>query len=86
VSCHLRHPEARADHIREQSAKRGHLLENGSWRWPFGWVVFLYQKDGTVRGRDARTYEEAVQIRDDEMFGDFAMIDYEKAWIVMKQC
>ena len=82
---HLRHPEARVDVIRAKAAERGQIrLSDGRWRWPFGWAVFFYQDDGTVRARDAKTYEEAVAIRDDEMFGDFAM-DYTKAWIVQKR-
>lgn len=85
---HLRHPEARHDAIRAKAAERSASairLSDGRWRWPFGWAVFLYQADGTIRGRDAKTYEEAIAIRDDEMLGDFAEVEYTKAWIVQKR-
>lgn len=85
---HLRHPEARHDVIRAKATERSAnaiRLSDGRWRWPFGWVVFLYQADGTTRGRDANSYEEAVAIRDEEMFGDFAEVEYTKAWIVQKR-
>ena len=83
---HLLHPEARADLIRDKAAERAQIrLSNGTWRWPYGWLVILYQENGTRRFRDAKTYEEAVLIREEEMLGDFAAVDYEKAWIVMKK-
>ena len=78
MSRHL-HPEARAEIIRANASKR--IEETRPKPDAFtGYLVMLFASTGARHGRDVKTYNEAVVLRDQEMRSG----DYFKAWIFQK--
>lgn len=55
-------------------------LQGHGWHWPFGWLVVLIDPDRSKSFRNARSYEDAKRIRDEELDEG----DFEEAWIRMK--
>jgi len=74
------HPEEVHARLRERSVAE---MPKVGWHWPFGWLLVLWNPDGTKRFLDISrnaTYEDAVRERDQELeFGD-----YEGATLIRK--
>ena len=73
------HPEARAEIIRSNAAKRAEETRPKADAFT-GYLVMLFGTNGSRHGRDVKTYVEAVAVRDQEMRSG----DYFKAWIFQK--
>ena len=77
---HLLHPEARAAIARATLDKRNAEIREKCKTPGFGYVVVFYTAVGARHAEDARTYGEAVDLRDREM----ATGNYEKSWLIAK--
>lgn len=80
---HTVHPDAKLDAIAEkvEALREARPLPSKAWRWPYGFVLMLWEPNGTRHAYDvAGDYEDAASKRDQEM----ATGRYEKAWLFQK--
>ena len=79
------HPEGRHDLLREKARRESEVrVPPSGWHWQYGWLIILVEHNGVKHYRDTHsraTYEEAVRIRDEELYEDDR---YEKAWLIQK--
>lgn len=65
-----RHPEARAELIKSAAEERLESSTPDSWRWPLGWRIRLFGRDGSIHTRDTSartTYREARSALEEEL-------------------
>ena len=77
---HLLHPEARAEQARARLEQRNAEIRERLKTPGFGYLVLLYTTAGARRAEHARTYGEAIDLRDREMASGI----YEKSWLIQK--
>ena len=77
---HLRHPEATAENARARLDAHNAAIRERLKTPGFGYVVLLYTAAGARRAEHARTYGEAVDLRNREMASGL----YEKSWLIQK--